>query len=128
MSRLSELSAHKKEIAKEVILVVITCGFYDIFWQYQQIQFVNLALGQEKYSFVRWLVFTMLTCGLYNFYHEYKMSQDFVALQLKAGLTKSDNLPMLSILLCVFGLPIVVEAIQQLEINKLVDVYNEKGI
>jgi hypothetical protein len=76
-------------------------------------QAVNDMLKQNKYSFVAWFIFTMITCGLYHIYHEYRKSSDIAKVMKKdegsAGLT--------AVILTLFGLGIISDAIQQSEIN-----------
>jgi hypothetical protein len=116
-----ELQPFKSTVAIDIILVLITCGIYDLFWQYRQIRFVNLVSGEVKFSFLKWLLFTILTCGLYNFYHEYVMGREIVLLQGKCGASQNEDLPLISIILCAVSLGIITDAIQQREINRLVD-------
>ena len=115
------LQPFKSTVAMDIVLVLITCGIYDLFWQYRQIRFVNLVSGEVKFSFLKWLIFTILTCGLYNFYHEYVMGREIVDLQGKCGASQNEDLPLLSIVLCAVSLGIITDAIQQREINLLID-------
>ena len=116
-----ELQPFKSAVAMDMILVLITCGIYDLFWQYRQIRFVNVVSGEIKFSFLKWLIFTILTCGLYNFYHEYVMGREIVVLQEKCGAAQNEDLPLLSIILCAVSLGIITDAIQQREINLLIN-------
>jgi len=75
-------------------------------------------LGQQRYNFWLWFLLTILTCGLFNIYYEYYMAQGLVEAQGKYGRPLSKDLPVLSLVLTIFGLNIVTDAIQQNEINK----------
>ena len=122
-----DLQQFKGDIAKDVIFTIITCGIYGFFWQYRQMKFVNTLSGEEKFSFVKWLIFSIITCWLYHIYHEYVMGREIVILQEKFGLPKSDDLPAISIILCILGywvfiaVGIITDAVQQKEINMIVD-------
>jgi hypothetical protein len=105
-------------IALDIVLTLITCGIYYFFWQARQIRAINHLLGQEKYNFWLWFLLTLVTCGLFNIYYEYYMAQGLIEAQEKHGRVKSKELPVLSLLLTIFGLSIVADAIQQNEINK----------
>jgi len=111
----------KVSIAKYVVFSIITLGIFNIYWQYRQMSFVNRIAGEEKFSFVKWLIFTIITCGIYHIYYEYVMGRELVMLQEKYGIPKSDDLTTISVVLSVIGLTIVVDAIQQREINMMVD-------
>lgn len=123
----TDLQQFKGDIAKDVIFTIITCGIYGFFWQYRQMKFVNTLSGEEKFSFVKWLIFSIITCWLYHIYHEYVMGREIVLIQEKFGLSKSDDLPTISIILCILGywvfiaVGIITDAVQQKEINMIVD-------
>lgn len=102
-----------KNIAWCVVLSLVTCGIYNLYWQYQQMLAVNEMLAEDKYSFWPWLGLTLVTCGLYHVYHEYRMSEDIARVSDRRD--KNDGL--LSVLLAVFGLSVVADAIQQSHIN-----------
>ena len=106
-------------IAVDVILSVITCGIYNFFWQARQMRVVNVLLGEERFGFWMWFLLTLVTCGLYHIYHEYVMGQSITQVQRRFEKEASDNLSLISLLLSVFGLTIVTDAIQQHEINAL---------
>lgn len=105
-------------IALDIVLTFITCGIYYFFWQRRQILAINHLLEEEKYSFLLWCLLTLATCGLFNIYYEYYMAQGLTEAQEKHGRPKTKELPVLSLLLTIFGLNIVADAIQQNEINK----------
>jgi len=75
---------------------------------------VNIMIQQIKYKFLPWLFLSIITCGLYHIYHEWRKSSD-IAIALKKPESQE---PIINVLLSVFGLSIVADAIQQAEINK----------
>lgn len=107
-------SQHIRNIVLDLLLTIVTCGIYNIYVQYVQMNAVNAMLGREKYSFLPWALFTILTCGLYHIYHEYRMSEDIVAVVPSA----SKNEPIVTLLLSLFGFHFVADAIQQGLINR----------
>ena len=108
-------------VAKEVVLTLVTCGLWDVIWQYKQMKVVNTLLGEEEFSFVKWLLFTLLTCGLYHLYHEYLMGRAIVRVQHLYGLPPSESLPAISIIMTLISLGIITDAIQQKEINLILE-------
>ena len=108
------MEEHVRNIAVCIILSLVTCGIYNVYWQYKQMESVNDMLQEERYSFLRWFLFTLLTCGLYHIYHEYRLSTDIA----KTLGRDPGNDGLIAILLSVFGLSIVVDAIQQSQINE----------
>jgi len=113
---------YRKSIAKGVVLTLLTCGIYNLFWQYHQIKTINFFLGREELSFWRWFFFTLLTCGLYHIYHEYLMAKYIVEIQHRVGKpVPSSHLPVLALILSLAGLPLIADAIEQKELNEIVD-------
>lgn len=106
-------SEHVRNIAKDIIWTLLTCGLFNIYLQSRQIQAVNAMLKQQKYSFSSWFLLTLATCGLYHIYHEYRKSQDLC--RMVSGL--SPNEPILTVVLAIFGLALIADAIQQTHIN-----------
>lgn len=106
-------------IAKDIILSIITCGIYGLFWTARQMRAVNYLLGQDKFSFVKWFLLCIVTCGIYHVFYEYSMAQSLVEIQERMGRPLSASLPVISVILAIIGLHIVADAIQQDEINKL---------
>ncbi len=106
-------------IALDVVFTLITCGIYGLFWKARQMKALNTMLGEEKYNFVMWLVVTIVTCGLFNIYYAYIMAQGIGEIQRRRGKGPSTDLPVLCLVLTIFGLHIVADAILQNEINKL---------
>lgn len=104
---------HVRNIALDIILSLITCFLYNIYLQYKQCHAVNDMLKEYKYSFAQWFIFTVLTCGLYHIYHEYRKSSDIASVMKK----EPGSPGLIAIVLTVFGLSIINDAIQQAEIN-----------
>ncbi|MGF1509567.1 MAG: DUF4234 domain-containing protein [Myxococcota bacterium] len=96
------------------MLTLITCGLFNFFVQYKQMRAINAMLQQERYHFLPWLLLTFVTCGLYHIYHEYRKSTDVA----RALGDESSNEGLIALILSVFGLVIVVDAIQQSQINR----------
>lgn len=105
-------SEHIRSIPKDIILTLITCGLFNIYVQSRQIKALNAMLKEKKYSFGLWFLLTLITCGIYHIYHEYRTSSDLVKL------CKLENHePILCVMLTVFGLGIITDAIEQTHIN-----------
>lgn len=110
----SEPNPNVRSIGLAIVLSLVTCGIYNLYWQYKQIEALNDMLRDDKYGFWGWLVLSTITCGLYHVYHEYRMSEDLATLCDREG----RNDAVLSLVLSLFGLSIVVDAIQQSHINE----------
>ncbi len=93
---------------------MLSCGLYNFWIQAKQMEAVNDMLEEDRYQFVPWFLFTLVTCGLYHVYHEYRKTVDIG----EATGNVAGNEPMISVLLTLFGLSWVNDAIQQSHINR----------
>ena len=107
-------------IVLDIILTIITCSIYWFFWQARQIRTLNFLLKEQRFSFILWFFVSIITCFIFNVYYEYIMAKAIIELQNKRGIQSSNDLPVLSLLLSIFGFHVIADAIQQYEINKLV--------
>lgn len=113
-------SENIRNIVIDIILTIITLGLWNLWVQHRQMVAVNEMIQKQRYSFLPWFLFTLITCGLYHIYHEWRMSQDISEL-LGA---KAVNLPLITLVLSLFALPIVADAIQQSFINRFYGDHN----
>lgn len=107
-------SEHIRDIARDIIITILTCGLYNIYIQSRQIHAVNAMIREDKYSFGSWFLLTLVTCGLYHIYHEYRKTTDLC----RTIKDLNENEPILTVLLTIFGMAIVADAIQQTHINR----------
>lgn len=111
---------HRIEIAAGIILSVITCGLYNVYWNYRQMKAMNELLGRHEFDFVQWLILTLITCGLYHIYYEYRMGSELQTWLGEHGKPASPNLALTGLLLSVFALTVIADAVYQHELNKLI--------
>ena len=105
---------HVRNIALDIILTLLTCGIWNLIVQAAQMRAINAIIGTQKYRFWSWFLLSLVTCGVYHIYHEYRKSEDLAQFR-KGG---SQHEPIATLLLTMFGMSIVADAIQQAEINR----------
>jgi hypothetical protein len=105
-----------------LILTILTCGIFNLYWNYRLMEACNALLNRREFSFWIWLLLTILTCGLYHIFYQYKMGAAIVEIQHLMNRDLFDKLPLISVFVTIFGLSIVVDCIHQHEINKINDV------
>ncbi len=103
-----------RSIAIDIILTIVTCGLWNIWVQARQMRAVNFMINKEKYNFWIWAGLTLITCGIWHIYHEYRLSSD---ISMAMGKGPSDITPIVHLLLSVFVLSVIADALQQSEIN-----------
>jgi hypothetical protein len=111
---------HRVEIAVGIVLSLLTCGLYNVYWNYREMEAVNALLGRREFDFVHWLLLTLVTCGLYHIYYEYRMGSEIQGWLTEHGRPVSPNLALMGLLLSVFGLTVIADAVYQHELNKLI--------
>lgn len=107
----------RRDIVLCIVLTIFTCGIYGLYWEYKQMEAINAWLRREEYNF--WMVFflSIVTCGIFYVYIIYKMSVSINDIQKVNNFNVNTNLPLICVLLSIFGLSIVASAIQQSEMN-----------
>ena len=108
----------KRELVKAIILSIVTCGIYGIYWFIKLTDEMN-AMTENTVDTSGGMAFllTLITCGIYGYYWAYKMGQkkDYLMGQ------QSGSSGILYLVLMLFGLGIVVYALAQDGINKAID-------
>lgn len=102
-----------------LVLSLVTFGLWYLYWIYRQTQILKELDKEGGYSFLFFAALSFLTCGLYTIYYYYKIANSIVKLQRKRKLSVDENLPIVSMILVVFGLPLITTCIHQSKFNDL---------
>ena len=102
-----------RSIVLAIILTIITCGLYGLYWMCRVNDELNLLAGNDRgTSGGMVVVFEIITCGIYGIYWAYKMGQN-------CGYLNGDSSgSILYLLLALFGFQIINLALFQDMINK----------
>ncbi len=73
-----------------ILLSIVTCGIYSIYWLYKVTSEINAALGEEKINFVLYFLLGIL-CFPLIFVGMYKIDEGLVQLQTRIGLQGKSN-------------------------------------
>ncbi len=106
-----------RSIAACLVLSIITCGLYGIFWFITLTDDSNAVSGQPGTSGVAALLLTLVTCGLYYFYWCWRLGEKLDCAREYNGAARA-SLGLVFVLLSIFGLGIISQALAQNEINK----------
>ncbi len=101
-----------------IILSLITCGIYSLYWMIVMTDDVNRLSGRQRPSGGTALLLTIITCGIYGYYWAYQMGDALYAAKVQRGIPASNNNVLYLILEIVFAL--IGWCLIQDEINKLV--------
>ena len=108
----------ERSIAMCIILSIVTCGIYGIYWFVCLTDDVNNLNQSQGTSGVVAFLLSIVTCSIYYFYWAYKMGENIDNAKQQRGIPSS-NLNILYLILCLFSLGIVAYALMQSELNKL---------
>lgn len=106
----------ERNIAVAIILDILTCGLYGIYWMVKLNDEMLEVSNEEGSGGLLVLALTILTCGIYGFFWYYKMGK--CVDKTRGGVESSTGI--LYIVLAVLGLGIVNYALIQDAINDTV--------
>lgn len=107
-----------RSIATAIILSLVTCGIYGIYWFFKLTDETNYALGEPGTSGGTAFLLTLVTCGIYGIYWYYKQGEKLDRLAMKKGQAGSSR-GVLYLILGVLGFGVVSYALMQDSLNKL---------
>lgn len=108
-----------RDIAVCIILSIVTCGIYGIYWFICLTDDTNAVSGNvEDTSGVIAFLLSLITCNIYGLYWAYKQGEKIDQTKNSRGIPSNSN-SIAYLLLCLFGFSIVAYALMQNELNKL---------
>jgi len=110
-------TVQQRNIALCVILSLVTCGIYGLYWFVCMTDDTNTVANEEGTSGVLALVLTIVTCGIYGLYWAYKRGELLDKAKVNRGMPASNG-GVLYLILYIFG-GIIAYALIQNELNKL---------
>ena len=113
------MAVKERNIAMCIILSIVTCGIYGLYWVVCLQDDTNALVGEYKTSGVMVLILSIVTCGIYGLYWAFKMGEKIDRIKQSRGIPSSNSGVLYLILYLVTG-GIVSDALMQYEINKLV--------
>lgn len=106
----------EKNIALCIILSLVTCGIYGIYWFVTLTDDTNTIAGEPGTSGIMAFILTFITCGIYGFYWAYKCGEKIDKAHQNRGEAASNG-GILYLILFLFG-GVIAYALIQNEINK----------
>ena len=108
-----------RNIAVCIILSIVTCGIYGLYWMVCLVNDVNTVSGREgDFSGGIVLVLSIITCNIFFLYWAYTAGEKIDAARLAQG-RPSQNNGLVYLLLSLFGFGIVTCALIQNELNQM---------
>ena len=103
-----------RSVVLVVLLSIITCGIYQLYWYYVMAEDMNNAdkTKPDLTNFIIALLLGVVTCGIYTIYWQFRFYEKSDAV------TKKSNL-VIYFILSLFGLSIISNALLQSDINEI---------
>ena len=109
----------RRNIAVCIVLTLVTCGIYGIYWIVCLTNDVNTVSGDVNGTSGGMVVLlTIVTCGIYGIYWAYKQGEKLDFTKNNRGIPSS-NSGVLYLILQIFRFGIIAYALMQNELNKL---------
>jgi hypothetical protein len=112
----------RRSVGLSLILTLITCGIYGIYWFIVLTNDVGRLSGDTSFTGGKHFLLTLITCGIWSFVWSYQLGKNIAAAQERMGFRVTDN-SVIYLVLNIFGLGIVNYALAQSEVNRLVEAY-----
>lgn len=111
-----------RNIAVSIILTIVTCGIYGIYWFIVLTNDVNYASGHSQDGTSGGVAFllTLVTCGIYGLYWAYKIGENISEAKAARNMPYDSSMSIIYLLLELFGLGIITYALAQNELNKMI--------
>ena len=108
----------RRNIALCIVLSIITCGIYGLYWLFCLAEDVNAVTRRpDATSGGLVLLFSIITCGIYQLYWLYRSGADLDRVRIERGGLQG-HLGILYLVLAIFSLGIVSYALMQSELNE----------
>ena len=112
----------KRSLPLAIVLSFVTLGVYAFYWIYALTEDAHAAAGERTTASGGMVIlFSLITCGIYSLYWLYKMGETIIIAKQKRGMTVDTNLPIIYLILALFGLGIVSYALMQNALNDIID-------
>jgi hypothetical protein len=112
----------KRSVGLAIVLSLVTCGIYAIYWMYTITNDVHEVTGrQTTASGGMVILYSLITCGIYSFYWMYKMGESLAEAKEQRGMRVDNNAGLLYLILTFFMLALVSYALIQSSINDIID-------
>ncbi len=113
----------ERNIAVSIILSIVTCGIYGIYWYITLTDDASRANDDPNFTGVKSFLLTLVTCGIYSIYWNYKIGKEMYEANQKHGIAADDK-SVLYLILSIFGLSIITYCLVQNELNTLANKLN----
>lgn len=117
MAEVKKAKIAKRDIVVAIILSLVTCGIYGIYWFIVLSEDVNTLTDDHTTSGGVAFLLSLVTCGIYGIYWVYKLGRRLYEYQL-ANKEEASDYSILYVVMNIFGFGLVTYALIQDTVNK----------
>lgn len=111
----------RREIVLCVVLSIVTCGIYGLYWLYRLNEDSKLAAGDEgAMNGGLVILLSIVTCNIFLIYWWWTMGKRMMTAQQNAG-TQAEDRSILYLVLSLLGVGIVNYCLVQNDLNAIAD-------
>ena len=112
----------KRSLPLAIVLSFVTLGVYAFYWIYALTEDAHAAAGERTTASGGMVIlFSLITCGIYSLYWLYKMGETIIMAKQRRAMTVDTNLPIIYLVLALFGFGIISYALMQNSLNEIID-------
>jgi len=108
----------ERSIAIYVLLSIFTFGLWGLVWFFQMAGDIGRLRSDGKPSALIDLVLIICTCGIWAIVIGYMWGDKLNGGMRERGLPVNENLPVITLVLSIFGLQLIALVLWQIELNK----------
>lgn len=110
----------RRRIVACILLTIVTCGIYSIYWFICMVNDLNTASHSEnEMSGGMVFLLSLVTCGIYRFVWYYKAGKQVTDIQNRSTGQGDSNNSLTYLLLALLGFSIVTDCLIQNELNQV---------
>lgn len=113
-----KVSFAERNIIMAIVLSIVTCGIYGIYWTYKLVEESNEASGETTPSPISVILLAIVTCGIYELYWYYIVGKRMQVAGQRHGVQIEER-SVLYLILGIVGLAFVNDILIQVDLNKV---------
>ena len=103
-----------------ILITIFTCGIGGLIWVYLLVEDINKASGDTNApSGIIVILLSLVTCSIYTYIWMWKAGKQLNQAKETRGMSADPNMPLIYLLLAIFGFGIVAYALMQNDLNNL---------
>ncbi len=113
-----KVSFQERNIVLAIVLSLVTCGIYGLYWTYKEVEESNEASGETTPTPIAVILLSLVTCGIYGIYWYYIVGKRMATAGQRHGVVIEEK-SILYLILSLVGLSIVNDILIQVDLNKI---------